>query len=79
MEYADPGDACYEERYRQRVLNDLTRRAESVGYVLRANQPHGSSFPRSGTLKLRKWRILWFFEPPGPDAPAPRPARHTAD
>ncbi len=28
MEYVDPGAAYYEERYRQRVLNNLTRRAE---------------------------------------------------
>ncbi len=36
MEYVDPGAAYYEERYRQRVLNNLTRRAESLGYVLQA-------------------------------------------
>lgn len=34
IEYVDPGAAYYEERYRQRVLNNLTRRAESLGYVL---------------------------------------------
>jgi len=34
MEYVDPGAAYYEERYRQRVLNNLTRRAESLGYTL---------------------------------------------
>lgn len=34
MEYVDPGAAYYVERYRQRVLNNLTRRAESLGYVL---------------------------------------------
>ncbi|KVG87706.1 hypothetical protein WJ36_30330 [Burkholderia ubonensis] len=33
-EYVDPGAAYYEERYRQRVLNNLTRRAKSLGYVL---------------------------------------------
>ena len=36
IEYVDPGAAYYEERYRQRVLNNLTRRAESLGYVLQA-------------------------------------------
>ncbi|WP_408182715.1 IS110 family RNA-guided transposase [Paraburkholderia dipogonis] len=34
IEYVDPGATYYEERYRQRVLNNLTRRAESLGYVL---------------------------------------------
>ncbi|MCX4159629.1 transposase [Paraburkholderia aspalathi] len=36
MQYVDPGAAYYEERYRQRVLNNLTRRAESLGFVLQA-------------------------------------------
>jgi len=36
MEYVDPGAQYYEERYRQRVLNNLTRRAESLGYTLQA-------------------------------------------
>jgi hypothetical protein len=36
MKYVDPGAEYYEERYRQRVLNNLTRRAESLGYVLQA-------------------------------------------
>jgi transposase len=34
MSYADPGAAYYEERYRQRVLNNLQRRAKSLGFVL---------------------------------------------
>ncbi|KAA1001001.1 IS110 family transposase, partial [Paraburkholderia panacisoli] len=34
MEYVDPGAEYYEERYRQRVLKNLSRRAESMGYVL---------------------------------------------
>ncbi|WP_242540373.1 hypothetical protein [Trinickia mobilis] len=34
MDYVDPGAAYYEERYRQRVLSNLTRRADSMGYVL---------------------------------------------
>jgi transposase len=34
MAYADPGAAYYEERYRRRVLNNLERRAKSLGYVL---------------------------------------------
>jgi transposase len=34
MAYADPGATYYEERYRQRVLNNLQRRAKSLGFVL---------------------------------------------
>jgi transposase len=34
MAYVDPGAAYYEERYRLRVLNNLRRRADSLGYVL---------------------------------------------
>jgi transposase len=35
MAYADPGATYYEDRYRQRVLNNLQRRAKSLGFVLR--------------------------------------------
>jgi transposase len=34
MAYIDPGASYYEERYRARVLSNLTRRARSLGYVL---------------------------------------------
>lgn len=34
MEYTDPGATYYEERYRQRVLANLRRRAKSLGFVL---------------------------------------------
>lgn len=34
MQYQDPGASCYEERYRQRVLDGLRRRASSLGYTL---------------------------------------------
>jgi transposase len=34
MSYADPGATYYEDRYRQRVLTNLQRRAKSLGYVL---------------------------------------------
>jgi hypothetical protein len=34
MDYADPGASYYEERYRQRVLTNLEKRAKSMGYVL---------------------------------------------
>ncbi len=34
MDYVDPGAAYYEERYRQRVLTNLQRRAKSLGSVL---------------------------------------------
>ena len=34
MNYTDPGASYYEERYRQRVLTNLQRRAKALGYVL---------------------------------------------
>jgi hypothetical protein len=34
MTYADPGATYYEDRYRQRVLHNLQRRAKSLGFVL---------------------------------------------
>ena len=34
MEYVDPGASYYEERYRQRVVRNLQRRAASLGLVL---------------------------------------------
>jgi transposase len=34
MRYVDPGQASYEERYRTRVLANLTRRAKQLGYTL---------------------------------------------
>lgn len=34
MDYVDPGASYYEERYRQRVLDNLQRRAKSLGLVL---------------------------------------------
>ncbi len=34
MSYDDPGATYYEERYRRRVLDNLRRRAESLGFVL---------------------------------------------
>jgi len=40
MEDVDPGAAYYEERYRQRVLTNLRRRAKTFGYVLQqATEP----------------------------------------
>ncbi|WP_404294811.1 IS110 family transposase (plasmid) [Microvirga sp. RSM25] len=39
MAYADPGASYYEERYRQRVLSNLRRRARSLGYVLEKAGP----------------------------------------
>jgi transposase len=39
MKYTDPGAAYYEERYRQRVLSNLQRRAKAFGYVLQAAAP----------------------------------------
>ena len=34
MFYANPGASYYEDRYRQRVLSNLQRRAKSMGFVL---------------------------------------------
>jgi transposase len=39
MNYVDPGAAYYEERYRQRVLHNLQRRAKALGYVLQKADP----------------------------------------
>ncbi len=36
MNYVDPGAQYYEERYRERVVNNLVRRADALGYVLHA-------------------------------------------
>jgi hypothetical protein len=37
--YADPGATDYENRYRQRVLHNLQRRAKSMGFMLRPLDP----------------------------------------
>jgi transposase len=34
ISYADPGASYYEDRYRERVLRNLNRRAKSMGFVL---------------------------------------------
>ena len=34
MTYQDPGASHYEERYRNRVLGNLQRRAKSLGFIL---------------------------------------------
>jgi transposase len=39
MSYVDPGAAYYEDRYKQRVLNNLQRRAKSLGFVLQPRPP----------------------------------------
>ena len=36
MTYADPGAMYYEDRYKQRVLANLQRRAKSLGFALHA-------------------------------------------
>jgi transposase len=38
MGYADPGASYYEDRYRQRVLANLKRRAKSLGYALQLTE-----------------------------------------
>ena len=37
MTYVDPGATYYEDRYKQRVLTNLRRRAKSLGFVLQEN------------------------------------------
>jgi hypothetical protein len=37
MAYTDPGVSYYEERYRQRVIDNLQRRAQHFGFALVAN------------------------------------------
>jgi transposase len=37
LTYADPGASYYEERYRQRVLDNLRRRAQQLGFALVAD------------------------------------------
>ena len=39
MTYVDPGVSSYEERYRQRVIHNLQRRAKSLGFTLAAASP----------------------------------------
>ena len=34
MDYRDPGATYYEERYRERVLQNLTRQAKQLNYTL---------------------------------------------
>ncbi len=45
LAYVDPGVSYYEERYRQRVLHNLHRRARQLGYALVASEvaPNGVS------------------------------------
>jgi transposase len=38
-EYTDQGQAYYEERYRQRVLHDLNRRAQQLSMTLVPTAP----------------------------------------
>jgi transposase len=39
MRYVDPGVSAYEDRYRQRVIHNLQRRAKSLGFTLVAASP----------------------------------------
>lgn len=43
MAYSDPGASYYEARYRQRVLNNLRRRAAAFGFVLQECPANGVS------------------------------------
>jgi transposase len=39
MSYVDPGATYYEDRYQKRVLNNLQRRARSLGFILHKVEP----------------------------------------
>ncbi len=43
QEYTDQGQAYYEERYRQRVLHNLNRRAQQLGMTLMPTAPAAQS------------------------------------
>lgn len=43
MAYRDPGAAYYEQRYRERVVKNLRRRAAAMGFALKEVQPEGVS------------------------------------
>jgi hypothetical protein len=38
MHYTDPGANYYEERYKNRLFDSLTKRAAALGYVLQENK-----------------------------------------
>ena len=48
MAYADPGATYYEERYKQRVLTNLHRRAKALGLV---SSRQGQTPPRPVFLR----------------------------
>ena len=54
MKYADPGASDYEERYRQRVIHNLHRRAKSLGFTLVAKTGSGREFLRKATAFFAK-------------------------
>ena len=39
MEYIDPGALAYETRYRERVIDNLQRRAKTFGFALQPLEP----------------------------------------
>ena len=53
MNYTDPGASYYEERYRQRVLTNLQRRAKALGYVLQeVATPEAGGVSQEGSRHL---------------------------
>ena len=54
MTYVDPGTAYYEERYRQRVLENLHRRARDLGFTLVAAPANRVKFLRKATAFFAK-------------------------
>jgi transposase len=45
MEYVDPGASFYDIRYRQPVVENLHRRAQTFGFVLQPIRPPSAAQP----------------------------------
>ena len=60
MSYSDPGATFYEDRYRQRVLSNLKRRAKSLGFVLKEAESASvqAGVPRESRNPRKKRRGL---------------------
>lgn len=41
MQYVDPGSNYYEARYQKRLLDNLSKRAAALGYILQENKIQG--------------------------------------
>jgi hypothetical protein len=56
MSYADPGAGYYEDRYKERVLRNLRRRAKSLGFVLVEPGPDPGQVVVSYETSATVWR-----------------------